>query len=149
MADAYIYAPFTSTGYNFSGHSACNGGALGQMLDCLKNGATGSIRFFVSTNVKSVRLTRTDNCAPGCSQNHRNAVKAELYGSVNASGCYFGWVLYGHLVSPIANGVWNLSGSGGITVGYVVDYVAGQCSWYNDDDHVHMEASNGTRLVNW
>ncbi len=107
----------------------------------------GTILCF--TSVKSVRFTQTNNCAPGCSQSHRNAVKADLYGGYNASGCYFGWVLYGHLHSPISNGVWNLSGVGSIQVGYVVNYVPGQCPYYNDDDHVHMETFSGIRLVSW
>lgn len=144
MSAAYVYAPLTSTAYTPSGHSDCNGGS--QELDCLKSGSQGSaVRLYVSSNIKSVRFVRTDNCAPGCSQNHQNAVKAELYGDYNASGCYFGWVLFGHLQNPISNQVWNVSGSK--IVGYVVDYVFGQCGYYGDDDHVHMEASLGMRLV--
>lgn len=148
MTTVYVYAPLTSTAYltHNNGTGYCNGGSQG--FDCVKAGSQGmAVRFYASSNVKSVRFTQTNNCAPGCTQNHQNAVKVELYGNYNASGCYFGWVLYGHLQSPISNQVWN--GNWGKTVGYVVDYVAGQCSYYNDDDHVHMEASNGYRLVNW
>ncbi|VAW30767.1 hypothetical protein MNBD_CHLOROFLEXI01-525, partial [hydrothermal vent metagenome] len=45
------------------------------------------------------------------------------------------------------NGVWNLNW--GIHIGYVVDYIPNQCSYYNDDDHVHLETYRGARLVNW
>lgn len=141
---AYVYAPLTSTAIVPGSHNYCNGGSQG--LDCLKSGSQGSaVRLYVSTNIKSVRFTRTNNCAPVCSQDHKNAVMVELFGDYNASGCYFGWVLYGHLQNPITNQVWNVSVTK--TVGYVVNYVQGQCSYYNDDDHVHMEASLGNRLV--
>ncbi len=147
MSTAYVYAPLTSQVYltHQGGGGYCNGGTAG--FDCLQGGSQwSSVKFYASSNVKSVRFTQTNNCAPGCSQPHRNAVKAELYSGYDASGCLFGWVLYGHLNSPIGNSVWNLNW--GITVGYVVDFVAGQCPYYNDNDHVHMEVYRGTRLVN-
>ena len=150
MTTVYVYAPITSVAYlpheGGGGHCDPSGS---QGLDCLKAGSQGmAVRFYASSNVKSVRFTQVNNCAPGCTQNYKNAVKAELYGEYNASGCYFGWVLYGHLQSPISNQVWN--GNWSKTVGYVVDYVSGDCSYYNDNDHVHMEANLGIKLItNW
>lgn len=152
MPTAYVYAPYSSYAKVWSGHSPCNGGY--QSLDCaLYNSGWSSLKLFVTSNVKSVRFTRTNNCAPGCSSNLRNAVKVDLYNGYNATGCYFGWVLYGHLAWPIANGVWNLSSgnySWGVQVGYVVPN-PGNCSYYTGE-HVHMEAVGGTRLPsnnNW
>lgn len=115
---AYVYAPLTSNVLIPPNHSNCDGGSQG--MDCVKSGSENSaIRLYVSSNIKSVRFVRRDYCAPTCIQNYyKNAVRAELYGDYNMAGCYFGWVLYGHLLNPLTNQVWNVSGSK--TVGYVV-----------------------------
>ena len=141
MATAYVYSPITAWALvHDSTHNACNGGY--RMVDIAKwDTVWHSARLYVSNNVKSVRFTRTDNCAPGCNSNLRNAVKVDLYGSTNASGYYFGWVLYGHLSFAIGNGTWNLAGSNysnGVQLGYVVPYDP-NCSTYYSGAHIHME----------
>ena len=104
----HVYAPITGTITGLD--SYCGGGyhpTRSGYSSPRDIAGTGSLVFYGSTNVKSIRVTALYNsiCA-GYPAPWSNGVKVDLYSALNGGG-YVGTVYYGHCANPSNAGLQN------------------------------------------
>src|SRR5690606_1788136 len=114
-------------------HSPCSNGILPTDISA---GSYSTLYLYANGEIRSFYVAHETSCAPSsdCSADHKRALKIHLYHKQNYC-CEIGWILFGHVRSPLSAGWYNYTPSG-VVLGNVPP---GTCTYYSGG-HSHMEA---------